>query len=110
MEAIIRKLINLQNCDLRLKDIKREKAVGPAKIKAFEDDLKRIEEQVNDELGEVDAMKRERRQIEQQVTEQKDMLENTLESLTHPFYVIDANDYTIKSDLRNAAKRALGIR
>ncbi|MBW1850888.1 MAG: hypothetical protein JRJ15_05545 [Deltaproteobacteria bacterium] len=77
MEAIIRKLINLQNCDLRLKDIKREKAVGPAKIKAFEDDLKRIEDQVNDELGEVDSMKRERRQIEQDIEDIENRIEKS---------------------------------
>ncbi len=48
----------------------------------------------------------ERRQIEQEIAEQKQLLENTLESLTHPFYVIDAEDYSIK--IANSAARALG--
>jgi PAS domain S-box-containing protein len=48
----------------------------------------------------------ERRKIEREIAEQKQLLENTLESLTHPFYVIDANDYTIK--IANSAARALG--
>jgi PAS domain S-box-containing protein len=48
----------------------------------------------------------ERRRIEREVAEQKQLLENTLESLTHPFYVIDANDYSIK--IANSAARALG--
>jgi PAS domain S-box-containing protein len=48
----------------------------------------------------------EKRRIERQIAEQKQLLENTLESLTHPFYVIDANDYTIK--IANSAARALG--
>jgi PAS domain S-box-containing protein len=48
----------------------------------------------------------ERRRIEQEVAEQKQLLENTLESLTHPFYVIDAEDYSIK--IANSAARALG--
>ncbi len=48
----------------------------------------------------------ERRRIEQEVSEQKTMLENTLESLTHPFYVVDAEDYSIK--VANSAARALG--
>jgi len=48
----------------------------------------------------------ERKRIEQQVKQQKELLENTLESLTHPFYVIDAEDYSIK--IANSAARALG--
>jgi PAS domain S-box-containing protein len=48
----------------------------------------------------------ERRRIEQEIAEQKQLLENTLESLTHPFYVIDAEDYTIQ--VANSAARMLG--
>jgi PAS domain S-box-containing protein len=50
----------------------------------------------------------ERRRIEREIAEQKQLLENTLESLTHPFYVIDAEDYTIK--VANSAARVLGAR
>ena len=49
----------------------------------------------------------ERHRIEQQIEEQKELLENTLESLTHPFYVIDVNDYSIQ--VANSAARRLGI-
>jgi PAS domain S-box-containing protein len=49
----------------------------------------------------------ERRRIEQKIAEQKQMLENTIESLTHPFYVIDAEDYSIK--VANSAARKLGL-
>lgn len=38
----------------------------------------------------------ERKQAEKTLQEQKDFLQNSLDALTHPFYVIDANDYTIK--------------
>jgi PAS domain S-box-containing protein len=48
----------------------------------------------------------ERRRIEHEIAAQKQLLENTLESLTHPFYVIDAEDYSIK--IANSAARALG--
>jgi PAS domain S-box-containing protein len=48
----------------------------------------------------------ERRKIERENAEQKQLLENTLESLTHPFYVIDAENYSIK--IANSAARALG--
>ncbi len=49
----------------------------------------------------------ERRRIEHEVLKQKELLENTLESLTHPFYVIDVNDYSIL--VANSAARKLGI-
>jgi PAS domain S-box-containing protein len=48
----------------------------------------------------------ERRRIEREIAEQKQLLEDTLESLTHPFYVIDADDYSIQG--ANSAARALG--
>jgi PAS domain S-box-containing protein len=38
----------------------------------------------------------QRKISEEQVEQQKDFLQKILSSLTHPFYVIDANDYTIK--------------
>jgi PAS domain S-box-containing protein len=48
----------------------------------------------------------ERRRIERQIDEQRKLLENTLESLTHPFYVIDAEDHSIK--VANSAALRLG--
>ncbi len=44
----------------------------------------------------------ERKKAEEEVRKQSEFLKNTLESLTHPFYVIDANDYTIKMANRAA--------
>lgn len=38
----------------------------------------------------------ERKEAEQQIRRQRDLLENTIESLPHPFYVINAEDYTIR--------------
>ena len=38
----------------------------------------------------------DRKQAEEQIQQQGEFLKKVLESLTHPFYVIDANDYTIK--------------
>jgi len=49
----------------------------------------------------------ERRRIEQAIAEQKQLLENTLESLTHPFYVVDAEDYSIQ--MANSAAKKLGM-
>ena len=45
----------------------------------------------------------ERRLAEKEVYRQKQMLEDTLESLPHPFYVVNANDYTI--ELANSAAK-----
>jgi len=38
----------------------------------------------------------ERKKAEEEIRQQNEFLNNILESLTYPFYVIDANDYTIK--------------
>ncbi|MHA2397255.1 MAG: PAS domain S-box protein, partial [Candidatus Thorarchaeota archaeon] len=38
----------------------------------------------------------ERKDTEKAIKHQLDFIENVLESLSHPFYVIDVNDYTIK--------------
>ena len=38
----------------------------------------------------------EHRRDEERIQEQNEFLNHVLESLTHPFYVLDANDYTIK--------------
>jgi len=46
----------------------------------------------------------ERRQTEEKIQEQNEFLNNILDALTHPFYVLDANDYTIK--MGNMATKA----
>ncbi len=38
----------------------------------------------------------ERKQAEEEIKEHQVFLQNALDALTHPFYIIDANDYTIK--------------
>jgi len=48
----------------------------------------------------------EKRQIEKQLHFQNQLFENTLKSLTHPFYVIDVQDYSIK--MANAATARFG--
>jgi two-component system NtrC family sensor kinase len=46
----------------------------------------------------------ERRQTEEKVQRQNEFLNNILDALTHPFYVLDASDYTIK--MGNLATKA----
>ena len=52
-------------------------------------------------------LKRSRDLLTAQNQERRILLENTLEALTHPFYVIDASDYTVK--LANSTARLNGI-
>ncbi len=46
----------------------------------------------------------EHKRAEEQIRKQKDFLNNVFESITQPFYVVDANDYTIK--MANSATSA----
>lgn len=48
----------------------------------------------------------ERKQMEEEVRQQKNFLSNAIESLSHPFYVIDASDYQLV--LTNSAARNEG--
>jgi PAS domain S-box-containing protein len=47
----------------------------------------------------------EREKVEQQVRQQNEFLSTVLESLTHPFYVVNVHDYTIK--MANSAAKQL---
>ena len=71
-----------------------------AKLKDFYTNL---EEKVSERTKELDETNKElqkeiieHRQADEKIQQQNKFLNNILESLTHPFYVIDANDYTIK--------------
>ena len=71
-----------------------------AKLKDFYTNL---EEKVSERTKELDETNKElqkeiieHRQADAKIQQQNKFLNNVLESLTHPFYVIDANDYTIK--------------
>ncbi|MCP4601200.1 MAG: PAS domain-containing protein, partial [Proteobacteria bacterium] len=48
----------------------------------------------------------ERKQAEERIQQQNTFLNNIIESLSHPFYVIEANDYRIVA--ANSSARALG--
>jgi signal transduction histidine kinase len=49
---------------------------------------------------------RERNEAEEKIRQQKELLQDTFESLTHPFFVININDYSIA--MANSAARAYG--
>lgn len=54
-------------------------------------------------ISEVENLEAQCRLAEDKIKQQNEFLNQVLESLTHPFYVLDANDYTIK--LANSAAR-----
>lgn len=62
-------LIQLQDCDNRIKAIRKRKEEGPRKIKKAEDDLKHAESVIEEERSRLDALKKERQKIEQEVKE-----------------------------------------
>jgi len=77
LETLIRNLIRLQDCDFRIKDIKRKKSEAPARIKEMEDDLRLVENQTEEAANKVDFIKRERRQIEQDIEDLESRIEKS---------------------------------
>ena len=66
-------------------------------------DIDKTKEQLVNELeemrqrcDELEASETERRQMEEQIRRQNDFLTHLLESLPHPFYVVDVSSYMIK--------------
>jgi PAS domain S-box-containing protein len=47
-------------------------------------------------IGSLKQQMAERREADEKIIQQNELLNNILNSMTHPFYVIDANNYTIK--------------
>jgi len=54
-------------------------------------------------ISELATLENRCRQIEEKLSQQNDFFNKVLESLTHPFYVLDVNDYSIK--VANSAAR-----
>ncbi|MBU0484928.1 MAG: response regulator [Proteobacteria bacterium] len=78
----------------------KERDDAQEELKSYHDQLEKIVEErtrklteVNVKMGEVSA---NHEQTARKYEEQSKFLQNILDSLTHPFYVIDANDFTIK--------------
>jgi PAS domain S-box-containing protein len=49
------------------------------------------------------------KEAEEKIKQQNEFLNNVLESLTHPFYVVDVHDYTIKTANSAAFENLLGV-
>lgn len=71
-----------------------------ARVRQRSEQLARANENLRQEML-------EHRQDEERIQQQNEFLNHVLESLTHPFYVLDANDYTIKMANSAAVKGEL---
>lgn len=97
----------LQALRVAMRGLERELTVTKARTGQAETELHRLRQEIderirqgNDELTRANqALLREiegHRQDQERIQEQNEFLNHVLESLTHPFYVLDANDYTVK--------------
>ena len=68
-------LIQLQECDNRINDIKNRKTQGPSRIEKLEDELNAIEKRFQEENDRLGLLKKDRRRIEQDLQE----IENNIE-------------------------------
>ena len=75
MKNKIKGLIRLQACDNKIKDVSGRKKEGPLKIRRLEDELNRNEIRVQDEMNQLESLKKDRRSMEQDIQE----LENKIE-------------------------------
>jgi len=55
-----------------------------------------MRDSIKGKISELEQENRERRKAEEQLVEQNEYINSILESLTHPLYAVDVNDYTIK--------------
>jgi len=67
LEMTMRVLIQLQNCDSQIRDFQSKKATAPVKIQRLEEGLKLAEKQLEEELDQLELLKKERRQAEQDI-------------------------------------------
>jgi predicted nucleic acid-binding Zn-ribbon protein len=83
LEIIIKNLISLQGCDCELQAIDIKRKEGPARIKTLEEELNQVEEQANGELDKAEAIKKERREIEQEIADVESGIEKSKEKLAN---------------------------
>ena len=67
MKDRITNLIQLQDCDNRIKKINQSKREGPVRIQKLEEELNTYEERFRQELERLDSLKIESRKIEQEI-------------------------------------------
>jgi CheY-like chemotaxis protein len=72
-------------------------------VEYLEQYSKIVATKLEEKVAELEEALRQRQEAEEKLKEQSEFLQNALDALTHPFYVVNINDYTIA--LANKASR-----
>ena len=83
MKEKIRLLIELQDCDNRIKEIVNKKNEGPLRVQRLKDDLAATEKQFQEQSDRLDMLKKERRNIEREVQEVESKIEKSTVKLSN---------------------------
>ena len=86
-------LIKTGSWEGEVAQIKKTKEIFPALLS-----LSTVKDEKGNPIAMMGAIRdiTERKRAEEKIQQQNEFLSSMLDSLTHPFYVIDANDYTVK--------------
>ncbi len=77
MKKTIDTLIHLQDCDIRIMEIQKEMDQGPARIDECKRDLTLAEDMLQEKTIELDTCKKEKRQIEHDISELETNIEKS---------------------------------
>jgi len=67
LEASLKRLIGLQECDTRIRELRNKRKQGPMRIQKLQEEFEQSESQLRKELDRLEAYKRERRRIEREI-------------------------------------------
>lgn len=77
MEMTIKGLVQLQNCDMQIMDFQSKKAAEPIKIQGLEEGLNFARKQLEEELNQLELLKKERRQVEQDIEDLENQVDKS---------------------------------
>lgn len=83
MKVKIKKLIDLQDCDLRIADVRGKKEQGPINVLRLEEGLIAFENKLKDELERLDAYKQEGRKIDREIEDIDSQIEKSNNKLSN---------------------------
>ncbi len=83
MKVQIKKLIDLQNCDLHIADVRNKKEQGPIKIRKLEEGLIGFENKLKGELEQLEAYKQEGRKIDREIEDIDSQIEKSNTKLSN---------------------------
>lgn len=83
MKEELSNLICLQDCDNRIRLIMNKKNEGPLRIKKLEDELNAIEQKFQEESNRFEALRKSRRNIEQETQDLESKIEKSNIRLSH---------------------------